>query len=211
MKQSPSGQLGISDRIVDVSRETAERLEEFARLLRRWNRSVNLIAEADEPQIWPRHIRDSLQLLPLIPPGIDRAVDLGTGAGFPGLILAIATSVHFDLVEADRRKASFLREAARLTKASATVHPVRAETLTLQAVPLVTARALAALPVLLPWASRFLTPGGCCLFLKGAKCEAELTEAARDWHMRVERFQSHTAPHANILRISEIHRADRGG
>src|SRR5271166_2135905 len=87
-----------------VSRETEERLEMFVALLRRWNRRINLISRADEPDVWPRHVLDSLQLLPLIGQA-ERAVDLGSGAGFPGLVLAVASGIPFDLVEADQRKA----------------------------------------------------------------------------------------------------------
>src|SRR5262249_6137193 len=132
---------------------------------------------------------------------------LGSGAGFPGLIMAIVTGVPFDLVEADQRKAAFLREAARVTRAPVRVHAARAETLALEPVDLVTARALAPLPRLLGLAAPFVTSGGECLFLKGAGVEAELTAAAAQWHMQVERVPSRTARNACILRIRDLHRA----
>src|SRR5262249_30193274 len=109
----------------EVSRETRGLLDRFAALLLRWNRTVNLISRADEPHIWARHIADSLQLLPLLNPMPDRGVDLGSGGGFPGLILAIASGMHFDLIEADRRKSAFLHEAARITRASVRIHTLR--------------------------------------------------------------------------------------
>jgi 16S rRNA (guanine527-N7)-methyltransferase len=189
-----------------VSRETYSALNAFAALLLRWNRTVNLISRRDEPDLWPRHIADSLQLVPLIPPGTQRGIDLGSGAGFPGLVLSIATRIPFDLIEADLRKAAFLRESARTTGAPATVHPVRAEAATVPPAPLVTARALAPLPDLLTLAAPFLASGGTCLFLKGANAASELTAAAPGWHMRVERLPSQTAPDACILRISDIAR-----
>jgi 16S rRNA (guanine527-N7)-methyltransferase len=189
-----------------VSRETYSALNAFAALLLRWNRTVNLISRRDEPDLWPRHISDSLQLVPLIPPGTQRGIDLGSGAGFPGLVLSIATRIPFDLIEADLRKAAFLRESARTTGAPATVHPVRAEAATVPPAPLVTARALAPLPDLLSLAAPFLASGGTCLFLKGANASSELTAAAAEWHMRVERVPSQTAPDACILRISDIAR-----
>jgi 16S rRNA (guanine527-N7)-methyltransferase len=189
-----------------VSRETYSALNAFAALLMRWNHTVNLISRQDEPHLWPRHIADSLQLVPLTPPGTQRGIDLGSGAGFPGLVLSIATGIPFDLIEADLRKAAFLREAARTTGAPATVHPVRAETATVPPAPLVTARALAPLPDLLTLAAPLLAAGGTCLFLKGANAASELTAAAAEWHMRVERVPSQTAPHACILRISDIAR-----
>ena len=190
----------------DISRETYEALERFAALLLRWNRTVNLIARKDEPRLWERHIADSLQLTALMQPVPERAIDLGSGAGLPGLVLAIATGVHFDLIEADQRKATFLREAARLTGSSALVHATRIETAQLAPAPLITARALAPLPRLLDLAAPLLAPDGICLFLKGANVQAELTEAASQWHMTVEILPSQTAPEACILRISDLTR-----
>src|ERR1700722_5537891 len=177
----------------DISRETSEALDRFAALLLRWNRTVNLIARKDEQRLWERHIADSLQLATLMQPGPGRAIDLGSGAGFPGLVLAIATGVPFDLVEADQRKAAFLREAARQTGAPVRVHPVRIEAAAIAPAPLVTARALAPLPKLLALAAPLLAPGGTCLFPKGANVQAELTEAAPQWHMRVQTIPSRTS------------------
>jgi 16S rRNA (guanine527-N7)-methyltransferase len=190
----------------DISRETSEALNRFAALLLRWNRTVNLIARKDEQRLWERHIADSLQLATLMHPAPARAIDLGSGAGFPGLVLAIATSVTFDLIEADQRKAAFLREAARVTGARAQVHATRIETAQIVPAHLITARALAPLPRLLDLAAPLLATGGICLFLKGANVQAELTEAASQWHMQVEILPSQTAPEACILRISDLSR-----
>ena len=190
----------------DVSRETLNSLERFCSLLLRWNRTVNLVSRRDEPLLWDRHIADSLQLTALILPRPDRAIDLGSGAGFPGLVLAMATGVPFDLVESDQRKAAFLREAARITDAPVRIHATRIEMARLSPAPLITARALAPLPRLLNLAARLLAPGGQCLFLKGADAQAELTHAAAQWHMRVERVPSRTAFNACILRISDVSR-----
>jgi 16S rRNA (guanine527-N7)-methyltransferase len=191
---------------LEVSRETRGSLDRFATLLLRWNRTVNLISRADEPHLWERHIGDSLQLLPLIGSGSARAIDLGSGAGFPGLILALASGVHFDLVEADRRKCAFLREAARVTGAPVKVHTVRTEAAALEPAPLVTARALAPLATLLQMAAPLLSAGGQCLFLKGETVTAELTHAATKWQMLVDRIPSQTRPNACILRISHLAR-----
>ena len=185
---------------------SCEALNQFAALLVRWNRTVNLIARGDEPCIWPRHIEDSLQLAPFIPAHTERGIDLGSGAGFPGLILALATGRPFDLIEADQRKAAFLREAARMTRAPVRVHAARIEAATLLPAPLVTARALAPLPDLLRLAAPKLTNDGMALFLKGANHDAELTRARREWQMRVERIPSRTAPGAVVLKISELRR-----
>jgi 16S rRNA (guanine527-N7)-methyltransferase len=188
----------------DISRETQKILERFQALLLRWNRMVNLVSSADESLLWDRHIADSLQLAPLMLPLPARAIDLGSGAGLPGLILATATNVPFDLIEADQRKAAFLQEAARVTGAPVRIHAVRIESVALAPAMLITARAVAPLPRLLDLAAPLLAPGGTCLFLKGANVEAELTQAAAQWHMRVERIPSRTASDACILRISDL-------
>jgi 16S rRNA (guanine527-N7)-methyltransferase len=190
-----------------VSRETEERLSAYTDLLLTWNRRINLIGRADEPHLWVRHIEDSLQLIPLLPADLDRGIDLGAGAGFPGLVVAIATGIPFDLVESDQRKAAFLREATRVTAAPATVHTVRIEGAAIAPAGLVTARALAPLPQLLALAHRFMAPGGVLLFPKGSGAEQELTEARAKWNMRVERFPSRTHPDGAILKLSEVERA----
>jgi 16S rRNA (guanine527-N7)-methyltransferase len=187
----------------EVPRETLDR---FAALLLRWNRTVNLISAHDEALLWDRHISDSLQLIPLLVPRPGRAIDLGAGGGFPGLVLAIATGVPFDLIEADKRKAAFLREAARITGAPVRIHADRIEAAQMTPAPLITARALAPLPKLLNLAAPLLAPGGACLFLKGAGAEAELTHAATQWHMQVQTVPSRTIPGACILRISHLSR-----
>jgi 16S rRNA (guanine527-N7)-methyltransferase len=189
----------------DVSCET--RFDAFIELLLRWNRRINLISRADEPFIRQRHIEDSAQLAPLIPRGVERGIDLGSGAGFPGLILATLTNISFDLIEADQRKAAFLNEAARLLDAPVRIHRTRIEEARLPPAALVTARALAPLPRLLTLTAPLLASGGVCLFPKGASAESELTLAAAQWHMRMDRIPSRTDPSAVILRITELQRA----
>lgn len=191
--------------------ETERRLRLFVALLLRWNRRINLIARADEPHVWERHILDSTQLLPLLPAPTGLLVDLGSGAGFPGLVLAIATGWQVHLVESDARKASFLRQVARETATAVTIHAARAETLVLPPAQVVTARALAPLAQLLALAVRFLAPDGVCLFPKGKSAAEELTEACREWHMRVEQFPSRTSPTATLLRLREICRVPTSG
>lgn len=192
---------------VEVSRETRDRLNRFRDLLLEWTRRINLVAERDAAVIEQRHIADSLQLLPLLP-AAGAVADLGSGAGFPGLVLALATERPIHLVESDRRKAAFLLEACRaLDLPHVRVHPVRIEAVPLTGMAAVTARALAPLRQLLPHAIRLLAPGGVAIFPKGRSAEVELTDAARDWTMRIERFLSRTDPDATILRLSDIRRA----
>ena len=178
----------------------------FVELLLRWNERINLVSKGDLHRVAERHIQDSLQLVPLIPSSVDRGIDVGSGAGFPGLILAKATGLAFDLIESDQRKVAFLREAARAIAAPVTVHSVRIEVAQVLPAPLVTARALAPLPRLLSLAAPLLSPNGLCLFHKGAGYERELTDSNTQWHMHVERFPSRTARGAAILRITELHR-----
>jgi 16S rRNA (guanine527-N7)-methyltransferase len=161
--------------------ETELRLTAYAELLLTWTQRINLISQADQPHIWTRHIADSLRLLPHIPPNTTRAIDLGSGAGLPGLILAIATGIPFDLVESDRRKAAFLGEAARITHAPAKIHGLRIEDATIAPAPLITARALAPLDKLLTLATPLLAPGGTMLFLKGARAPEEIEAARLHW------------------------------
>ena len=188
---------------VDLTVKTRERLERYVSLLRSW--SSRQLSRQDLPQLWPRHIHDSLQLVPLLP-DTGPLIDLGAGAGLPGLILAIATHRKLHLVEADRRKVAFLREAARVTGANVTIECARIESLTICGARAVTARALGSLDQLLTWSAPLLDASGFCLFPKGRQYETELTQAMLHWHMRVQRWQSRTDSQAVILELSEITR-----
>jgi 16S rRNA (guanine527-N7)-methyltransferase len=188
-----------------VSRETTERLEAFVNVLRHWAETLNLVAPRDLAVLWERHVRDSLQLLPLVPT-TGACIDFGSGAGFPGLVLAIATGQSFHLVESDQRKAAFLREGARAAGATVVVHAERIERAALPKAALITARAVAPLNRLLVWGAPLLLPSGACLFPKGRNVDAELTQAATEWHMKVKRWQSGTDPDAAILQITEVSR-----
>ena len=134
-------------------------------------------------------------------------IDLGSGAGFPGLILAIATGIPFTLVEADARKAAFLREAVRATDASAIVLNSRIEDVRIPAATVITARALAPLPRLMERSFPLLAKDGTLLLLKGASVEAEIAEAQRTWTMRIARHISRTCGGGVILQITEVERA----
>ncbi len=185
------------------------RLDAYVDLLLRWNSRINLVADKTVESVRDRHIADSLQLLPLLPPGPGAVADLGAGAGLPGLVLAAATERPFHLVESDRRKAAFLTEAsARLGLKHVTTHAARIEDTTLPPLAAVTARALAPLNRLLPHAARLLAPGGVAIFPKGRSALAELAEAREDgWDFQVEAFASRTDPTATIFRLSEIRHA----
>jgi 16S rRNA (guanine527-N7)-methyltransferase len=192
---------------VKHSPETAARLAAYRDLLLRWNTRINLISVETAGEIDQRHIADCAQLQPLLPPAGPIA-DIGSGAGLPGLVLAVLQperEIH--LVESDKRKAAFLVEAsAQLKLPMVNVHACRAENAKLPPLSAITARALAPLATLLPYADNFLAPGGVAVFPKGKAAEKELTEAAQGWHFTCEHFPSATNPEATILRLSNIHR-----
>jgi 16S rRNA (guanine527-N7)-methyltransferase len=193
-----------------VSHETRARLEAYAELLRKWNRAVNLVGRATLPAVWHRHMLDSAQLLPLLPAAPPerprRVVDLGSGAGFPGLVLAILGAGDVHLVESDGRKAAFLREAARVSETPVTVHACRIEALPALAADVVTARALAPLDQLLAYAAPVLQPDGVALLPKGREAARELTVARKAWNMTVDRYPSCSDRQATVLRIEGLGR-----
>lgn len=172
-------------RAESVSRETGERLRLYESLVLKWNRAINLVSKSDEGQLWERHIQDCLDMVPHIPSGSTRLIDMGSGSGLPGLVLAIATGLHADLIESDVRKAVFLREAARLTEAPVTVHSCRLEAARLPRSNLVTARALARLDQLLIYTEQFLEQHGVGLFPKGDDPEPEIIQCALSWDFDV--------------------------
>jgi 16S rRNA (guanine527-N7)-methyltransferase len=194
---------------LNVSRETFEKLELLERELRRWQAIKNLVGPATLDRIWDRHIVDSLQLLDLAPDA-RTWLDLGSGAGFPGLVLAIAGAergLDVHLVESNSRKCAFLRHIARLTGAPAKVHEARLETLVPDFVgkaDVVSARALASLAMLLDWTEPLLKAGTIGLFPKGRDAEIELTEARKKWTFEAEILPSLTDSEARILRITSI-------
>jgi 16S rRNA (guanine527-N7)-methyltransferase len=194
---------------MDVSRETFERLLLFEALLARWNQRINLVGPLELKQLRERHVEDSLQLLPHLP-STGGIVDLGSGAGFPGLVVAIATGRDITLIEADQRKASFLREAARHVGVSATIIAGRIETCDVRNADIITARALAPLPRLLELAAPLLSPTGVCLFLKGANIQSELTDAECQWQMSATRHAGQTASDGCILEVRHLRRISPG-
>lgn len=197
----------LSAEALGVSRETHARLAQYVHLLRAWNARVNLVSRLSLDDAWRRHVLDSAQLMPLIPAGARVLVDLGSGAGFPGLVLSILGVPEVHLIESDARKCAFLREAARATGANATIHARRIEAMTPFPADVVTARALAPLPKLLDLASPFLQPHTMCVFLKGKNAAEELREARRRWRMDETIVPSRTDPEASVLVIRQAGRA----
>lgn len=195
----------------DVSRETLERLDIYAGLLKKWNPSINLVAKSTLNDLWRRHFLDSAQILSISDRNKGRWADLGSGGGFPGLIVAILADearpdIRVTCVESDLRKATFLRTVIRETGLGAEVLTDRAETLEPLEADIVSARALAPLTRLLGYAQRHLADGGEAIFLKGAGAEAELKEALETWTFGLDTYPSKTDPEATILRIGDIRR-----
>jgi 16S rRNA (guanine527-N7)-methyltransferase len=196
-------------RITHVSRETMARLEDYVRLLSAWNRRINLVGRNTIGDVWQRHILDSAQLLPHLPPGTRRLVDLGSGAGLPGLILAILGMPDVHLIESDRRKAVFLAEAIRIVHAPATLHARRADQVPAVTADVVVARACAPLTELLDLAWPFIGPTTVCLFHKGKSVAAELTDAAKDWNMLAETLPSVADKSGCLLKLEGVSRVER--
>ncbi|GEP04161.1 16S rRNA (guanine(527)-N(7))-methyltransferase RsmG [Methylobacterium oxalidis] len=196
-----------------VSRETAERLDIYVAQLRRWQGVKNLVGPATLAEVWTRHVADALQLLALAPQA-RTWLDLGSGAGIPGAILAIAGAdrpgFRVDLVESNARKCAFLTEVVRLTGAPAHVHNARIESVIGEHrdVEIVCARALAALDQLLAWTEPVLKSGTTGLFPKGREVEAELTEAARRWRFVYDLLPSQTDSAARIVRVTALDRVE---
>lgn len=194
----------------DVSRESRQKIETYVQLLLTWQQRINLIGPATVAAIWERHILDSLQLLPLLPADTRAIAELGSGAGIPGLVLAMAADLEAHLYESNGKKAAFLREAARQTGTRAHVHNVRLESLRaepeLPSVQCVVARALAPLPLLLDYAQPFLSRGAIGLFHKGQDVDAELTQATKCWRVSASKHVSQCDSRGVIL---EIHEASR--
>jgi 16S rRNA (guanine527-N7)-methyltransferase len=207
MKASaPLDQVGCAE-LLDVSRETLAPCALLVDLLRRWQRAVNLVGRSTLADPWRRHILDSGQVVRHLPAAAGSVTDLGSGAGFPGLVVAILSGRRVDLVEADGRKAEFLREAGRKTGALVRVHHTRIESLQPAPAAVVTARALAPLDRLLSLAEPIVTRGTRCLFLKSAEVERELTAAVAHWHMEIRRHPSISDPRGVVLQLEDVHRA----
>jgi 16S rRNA (guanine527-N7)-methyltransferase len=196
-------------RLVPVSRETEARLAAYVDLLDRWRRKTNLIADSTFPVVWTRHIADSAQLLALTP-GARRWVDMGSGAGFPGLVIAIllsdASGAAVHCIESDGKKCAFLREAARETGAAAHIHAVRVEAIDLESlgpVDVVTARAFAPLPLTLKLARPWMERGAVGVFPRGESVKDQIATLPDASEYEIETLQSVVNPKAAILRIRQ--------
>ncbi|MGI1662173.1 16S rRNA (guanine(527)-N(7))-methyltransferase RsmG [Palleronia sp. KMU-117] len=196
---------------VDVSRETLARLSTYHDLLQKWGKHINLVSRGTLDAAWARHFLDSAQLLSLAPQSARRWCDLGSGAGFPGLVIAILATesrpeLKVRLVESDQRKAEFLRAVCRQTETQADVLAARIESAEPCGADVLSARALAPLADLLGMAERHLAPGGICLFPKGARHRDEVAATLETFTFDCEEYPSKTGADSVILKIGGIGR-----
>lgn len=195
-----------------ISRETLDKLETYAALLTRWQKTINLVAPSTLDDIWHRHFADSAQLLKLAPDGARHWLDVGSGAGFPGLVLAILAAERgmsrHTLIESDTRKAAFLREVARATGVAVEIITARIElpetAAKVREVNCVTARALAPMPRLASWVAPYFGAETVGLFLKGREVAAELDEARRGWDFEYQLLPSLTDGEGRIVKLSGL-------
>ena len=206
---APREAFGLAEFVAatGVSHETRARLKAYVRILRVWNMRRNLVSRASLEEVWHRHVLDSAQLVSLIPQNARTLVDIGSGAGFPGLVLAIMLRdrLAVTLFEATGKKAEFLRSVAdRLALTNVEVRAERVEDAPRRKVDVVTARACAPLPLLLEYAQDFIGPETVCLFLKGQNMVLELTDARKSWRMKVRQHPSLTHPLGTVLEIQDL-------
>lgn len=200
---------------IDVSRETLDRLTTMADLLERWSTAVNLVSRATIPAVWERHMLDSAQLYALAPAEAASWVDLGAGAGFPGLVIAAmahdrTSPLAVTLIDSDARKCAFMAEAARAMGVAVRIETRRIEGPGARRHDVVSARALAPLSRLIEMAGPYMAPKGVLLAPKGARADDELTAARKHWHMAVAQTRSLSDDGGVILRISEVRRVAIG-
>ena len=196
---------------VNVSRETFEDLQQFADLVCKWTPKINLISPATIPELWERHIVDSAQIYRFAPESYKKWVDIGSGGGFPGIIMAIIAKTQqpdalFVLIESDQRKATFLRTAARELNLRVTVLAERIENAAAQGADVVSARALSTLSTLLPLIERHLNSDGQAILHKGKKAGEEIADARQNWRFDLEEFSSLTDLGGQILIVKGISR-----
>jgi len=196
--------------IGSVSRETLDRLQSYEAMLQRWNRRINLVGRNDNSDFWTRHILDCAQLVMHVDHA-EKWIDLGAGAGLPGLVCAIVSNelspkTRFTLVESDQRKSIFLTQAAAHLGINIDVKRDRIEAIDPEAFDVISARALAPVSNLFNYAERLSHSQTIMLFLKGRHVSQELTEASENWHSLVETHPSLSDPSGKILKITKLQR-----
>ena len=193
---------------LDVSRETLERLKRYVELLLKWQRAINLIGPNTAQNIWCRHILDSGQLMAHLPTTSGPVVDIGSGAGLPGMVLAIMGVPDVHLIDSDSRKCAFLHEASRVTGTAVQIHNSRVETVEIAPAAIVTARAVAPLKRLIELTQSVSKQNTVFFFFKGKDVKNELTEIKKNWNMSLDVIPSYSSTEGVILRMESLTRVD---
>jgi len=192
-----------------VSREAINKFDRYAEMLFEWNQKFNLVAKSTLEHTWRRHFLDSAQLIKLIPKDVRVLVDLGSGAGFPGLVLSLLGTPEVHLIESTGKKVGFLRSVSEELKLNVIIHQMRVESVINLKADVVTARALKPLPELLNLVMPFMKRHTLGLFLKGQQVEDELTEATQYWRFACEKIASLSDPYGIVLKITDL--KNKGG
>lgn len=198
---------------VDVSRETMSKLEKYLEILLKWNPKINLVSKNTIETAWKRHFVDSAQLIKHVP-DFHKWADIGSGAGFPGMVIAILAAELYPeseihLIESDQRKCAFLRNVSRETSVRPIIHNCRIEEFKDDEFDIVSARALASVELLLQYSEKLLSQQGKCLFLKGRQCDTELTEAQKTWNFEYDKISGSSEDDGIILRIGGLTRVEQ--
>ncbi len=194
-----------------VSRETLDKLDVYAQLLKKWQKSINLVSDSTLNDIWNRHFLDSAQLVKYIPSGKYRIVDFGSGAGFPILVYATllqntknGADYEFHTIESDSRKCAFMREVVRNLELNINIHNSRIEQISLGFFDFITARALASLDGLLTYARPFITKNSTCIFLKGENLATEMMNFNRKWEAKITEYPSLSDKTGKVVVLKNI-------
>lgn len=191
--------------VLNVSRETLDKLQAYADLLVKWQKKINLVSKTTLADLWVRHMIDSAQIYPLIPKQAQSLVDIGCGAGFPGMVLAIMGMNDVHMVDSDARKMAFVREVARITETEVTLHNCRIDDLNIDLkFDVVTSRALAPLTKLLDFSDGLRKPKGISIFLKGRKASEELKDAQKSWDFDFQGETSLSDSEGQVLIIERM-------
>jgi len=192
---------------LNVSRETLDKLQAYADLLEKWQRRINLVSKSTLPDLWVRHMIDSAQIFPHLPKDCKNLVDIGCGAGFPGMVLAIMGIEDVHMVDSDARKMAFVREVSRITATPVTIHNCRIDDMNVtEKFDVVTSRALAPLEKLLGFSDMLMKPEGRSIYLKGRKSEEEIIEAQKSWNFEFQSEVSLSDPEGQLLIIERMTR-----
>ncbi|MEH6474389.1 MAG: 16S rRNA (guanine(527)-N(7))-methyltransferase RsmG [Sneathiella sp.] len=193
-------------KLTGVSRETLEKFSTYVALLTKWQKAINLVSNKSLPDVWERHVLDSYQILKHAPADKGVWIDMGSGAGFPALIVAMVSDFDVHVIESDHRKCQFMREVSRETSTPITIHTKRIDAVEPFPATVISARALASLEKLLEYSEDFTTDETVFLYLKGQDVDAELTQAAKCWSMSSIKHQSLSSNEGSVLELRNVTR-----